>query len=142
MAEGTVKWFNSERGYGFIAPDYGGSDVFVHYTAIQMTGYRTLDQDERVSFTIENGPKGPVAVQVTPLLMSGPPLTAPVATRDPLRHLFLSVLVTELVLFPGAFVMFVASIQRWIPVWPAGVVFGVAVVLAVATAVCARLRPY
>jgi CspA family cold shock protein len=60
MAQGTVKWFNAEKGYGFIAVD-GGADVFVHYSAIAMDGFRTLDEGQRVEFEIENGPKGPQA---------------------------------------------------------------------------------
>ncbi len=67
MAEGTVKWFNSEKGFGFLAPDGGGADVFVHYSAIEATGFRTLDEGQRVSFTIEQSQKGPQAAQVRPL---------------------------------------------------------------------------
>jgi cold shock protein len=67
MAEGTVKWFNSEKGYGFLAPDGGGADVFVHYSAIQTNGYKTLDEGQRVSFDVEQGNKGPQATKVTPL---------------------------------------------------------------------------
>ena len=67
MAEGTVKWFNSEKGFGFLAPDGGGADVFVHYSAIQSRGFRTLDEGQRVSFDVEQGQKGPQATQVTPL---------------------------------------------------------------------------
>ncbi|GAA4763386.1 MULTISPECIES: cold-shock protein [Actinomycetospora] len=67
MAEGTVKWFNSEKGFGFLAPDGGGADVFVHYSAIQARGFRTLDEGQRVSFDVEQGQKGLQAVQVTPL---------------------------------------------------------------------------
>ncbi|MFW5899102.1 MAG: cold-shock protein [Jiangellaceae bacterium] len=63
MAQGTVKWFNSEKGYGFIAVD-GGSDLFVHYTAIQMEGYRSLEDGQRVEFEVGEGPKGPQAEQV------------------------------------------------------------------------------
>jgi CspA family cold shock protein len=66
MAEGTVKWFNSEKGYGFLAPDGGGPDVFVHYSAIQVNGYKSLDEGQRVRFEIEQGQKGPQATQVTP----------------------------------------------------------------------------
>ena len=67
MSEGTVKWFNAEKGFGFIAPDGGGPDVFVHYSAIQTNGYRSLEEDQRVSFEVTQGPKGPQAEQVTPL---------------------------------------------------------------------------
>ncbi len=63
---GTVKWFNAAKGYGFIAHD-GGKDVFVHYSAIQMNGYRTLSEGDQVEFTIEDGAKGPQAVQVVKL---------------------------------------------------------------------------
>jgi cold shock protein len=63
MAQGTVKWFNSEKGYGFIAVD-GGEDLFVHYTAIDMEGYRSLEDGQRVEFDVGQGPKGPQAEQV------------------------------------------------------------------------------
>lgn len=55
---GMVKWFNDTKGYGFIRPDDGGKDIFVHHTAIQMQGYRSLQEGERVEFEVENGPKG------------------------------------------------------------------------------------
>ena len=61
MAEGTVKWFNSEKGYGFLAPDGGGADVFVHYSAIQTNGYKSLDEGQRVTFEVVQGEKGPQA---------------------------------------------------------------------------------
>jgi CspA family cold shock protein len=61
---GTVKWFSRVKGYGFISPDGGEKDVFVHYSAIQGDGYRNLDEGQRVEFTIEDTPKGPQAVQV------------------------------------------------------------------------------
>ena len=67
MAEGTVKRFNSEKGFGFLAPDGGGADVFVDYSAIQSGGYKSLDEGQRVSFDVEQGQKGPQATQVTPL---------------------------------------------------------------------------
>jgi CspA family cold shock protein len=63
MAEGTVKWFNEKKGFGFIEKDDGG-DVFVHFSAIQSTGFKTLSENQRVSFEIEQGPKGPAAVNV------------------------------------------------------------------------------
>ncbi len=61
---GTVKWFNDQKGYGFIARDEGGGDVFVHHSAIQMQGFKTLAEGQRVEFSIEIGPKGPSAVDV------------------------------------------------------------------------------
>jgi CspA family cold shock protein len=64
MPQGTVKWFNAEKGFGFIAQDNGEPDVFVHYTAIQSEGYRTLEENQRVEFEITQGPKGPQADQV------------------------------------------------------------------------------
>src|SRR6478735_4626186 len=65
MAQGSVKWFNAVKGFGFIAQDGGGADVFVHYSAIQSTGYRSLDENQRVEFDITQGPKGPQAENVT-----------------------------------------------------------------------------
>ena len=67
MAEGTVKWFNSEKGFGFITPDGGGTDVFVHHSAIKGSGFRSLQENQRVRFEVEQGPKGPQAVEVTPI---------------------------------------------------------------------------
>ena len=65
MAQGTVKWFNTEKGFGFIAPDGGGKDVFVHHSEIRGSGFRTLEENQRVQFDIEQGAKGPQAVGVT-----------------------------------------------------------------------------
>ena len=65
MATGTVKWFNSEKGFGLIAVDGGGQDVFVHYSAIQGNGYKSLNEGQSVSFEVVQGPKGPQADQVT-----------------------------------------------------------------------------
>jgi cold shock protein len=64
MATGTVKWFNAEKGFGFIAQDGGGADVFVHFSAIQATGYRSLVENDKVEFEVTNGPKGPNAANV------------------------------------------------------------------------------
>jgi CspA family cold shock protein len=65
MTQGTVKWFNSEKGFGFIAPDGGAKDVFVHHSEIQGDGFRSLEENQRVQFEISQGPKGPQAVRVT-----------------------------------------------------------------------------
>ncbi|MTD15784.1 cold-shock protein [Nakamurella sp. YIM 132087] len=65
MAQGTVKWFNAEKGYGFITPDDGSADVFVHYSEIQTTGYRTLEENQKVTYTVGQGNKGPQATAVS-----------------------------------------------------------------------------
>ena len=67
MAQGTVKWFNADKGFGFIAPDDGTADVFVHFSAIQSDGYRSLQENQRVEFAIGQGARGPQAEQVVPL---------------------------------------------------------------------------
>ena len=64
MAQGTVKWFNPDKGFGFIAPNDGTSDVFVHYSAIATGGYRTLEENQKVEYTVQQGPKGLQAAQV------------------------------------------------------------------------------
>ena len=64
MAQGTVKWFNPDKGFGFIAPDDGGADVFVHFSAIQASGYRTLEENQKVEYNVTQGPKGPQAAEV------------------------------------------------------------------------------
>ncbi len=65
MTQGTVKWFNGEKGFGFIAPDGDGPDVFVHYSEIQGGGFRSLEENQRVEFEIGQGAKGPQATGVT-----------------------------------------------------------------------------
>ena len=67
MPQGTVKWFNAEKGFGFIATDDNGPDVFVHYSAIDTTGYKSLDDGQRVEFNTTQGPKGPQAENVRPV---------------------------------------------------------------------------
>ncbi|MBB2894216.1 cold-shock protein [Flexivirga oryzae] len=67
MATGTVKWFNAEKGFGFIAPEDGSPDVFVHFSAISGSGYRSLDENQRVEFDSTQGQKGPQAENVRPL---------------------------------------------------------------------------
>ena len=65
MMQGTVKWFNNDKGFGFIAPENGGKDVFVHHTAIQGSGYKSLNEGDRVQFDVTAGPKGDQATNVT-----------------------------------------------------------------------------
>jgi len=66
MAQGTVKWFNNAKGFGFIRPDEGGEDIFAHYSTIQMEGYRTLKAGQDVNYEIDAGPKGHHAACITP----------------------------------------------------------------------------
>lgn len=71
MAIGTVKWFNDAKGFGFIEPDDGGSDVFAHFSAIRMDGFRTLKQGAKVSFELIQGPKGLLAQNIQPVAADG-----------------------------------------------------------------------
>jgi CspA family cold shock protein len=67
MATGTVKWFNASKGYGFIIPNDGGSEVFAHFSAIQMEGYKSLKQGQQVEYEVQEGPKGPQASKIQPV---------------------------------------------------------------------------
>jgi CspA family cold shock protein len=67
MSAGTVKWFSASKGYGFITPTDGGDDVFAHYSAIEMEGYKTLKEGQHVEFDVQDGPKGPQAAHIRAL---------------------------------------------------------------------------
>ncbi|HEY5654029.1 MAG TPA: cold-shock protein [Pontiella sp.] len=67
MNTGTVKWFSSEKGFGFITPDEGGTDMFVHHSEIQVSGYASLDEGQKVSYEVGQGQKGPCATNVVPM---------------------------------------------------------------------------
>jgi len=73
MAVGVVKWFNDAKGFGFIQPEDGGDDVFAHFSAVQMDGFRTLKQGSRVTFEVVQGPKGNLAQNIRPLGESAAP---------------------------------------------------------------------
>ncbi len=64
MATGTVKWFNDAKGFGFITPDDGGKDLFAHHSNIQMNGFKTLQEGQKVEFDVQQGPKGPAAAHI------------------------------------------------------------------------------
>jgi CspA family cold shock protein len=82
MAIGKVKWFNNAKGYGFVIADSGGEDLFVHYSAIQMDGYKTLKAGQGVEFDIEHGPKGLHAVNIRSSEVETPPATVATDTRS------------------------------------------------------------
>ena len=67
MNTGTVKWFSADKGFGFITPDEGGADMFVHHSEVQVSGYASLDEGQKVSYEVGEGKKGPCATNVTPL---------------------------------------------------------------------------
>jgi CspA family cold shock protein len=67
MTTGTVKWFNADKGFGFITPDGGGADVFAHFSAISASGFRSLDENQKVEFDVTQGQKGPQAENIRPL---------------------------------------------------------------------------
>jgi CspA family cold shock protein len=67
MSTGTVKWFNDSKGFGFITPDGGGKDLFAHFSAIQGSGFKTLKENQKVSFDVAQGPKGPQAQNIRPI---------------------------------------------------------------------------
>ncbi len=66
MSSGTVKWFNADKGYGFIAPDDGGKDLFVHHSDVKVSGYATLNEGQKVDYEVGEGQKGPCAKNVEP----------------------------------------------------------------------------
>jgi cold shock protein len=79
MPTGTVKWFNDAKGFGFIEPEAGGEDIFAHFSAIQMEGFRTLKQGGRVRFEIVQGPKGQLAQNIAPIEVAGEQLPSDAA---------------------------------------------------------------
>lgn len=82
MATGKVKWFNNAKGYGFVIAEAGGEDLFVHYSSIQMDGYKTLKAGQDVEFDIEQGPKGLHAVNIRSFESEGISVTAPQVGRS------------------------------------------------------------
>jgi CspA family cold shock protein len=87
MATGTVKWFNDAKGFGFIEPDGGGADVFAHFSAIEMEGFKTLKQGTRVTYEVTDGPKGQLArnIQPEPAIIFAEPPPPPIQPSSPAR---------------------------------------------------------
>lgn len=83
MALGTVKWFNDAKGFGFIEPEGGGEDVFAHFSAIQMDGFRTLKQGGKVSYELVQGPKGQLAQNICPVEAGAAPVAGTAARSQP-----------------------------------------------------------
>jgi CspA family cold shock protein len=86
MAYGTVKWFNDAKGFGFIEPEGGGADVFAHFSAVQMDGFRTLKQGGRVSYELVQGPKGDLAQDIRPVIDAQAVMADPVAEVAETAH--------------------------------------------------------
>ena len=82
MSSGIVKWFNDAKGFGFIQPDGGGTDVFAHFSAIQMEGFRTLRQESRVTYDLVQGPKGDLAQNICPMTNDADALAPATAAED------------------------------------------------------------
>ena len=80
MTKGTVKWFSDQKGYGFITPEGGKKDVFVHFSSVQVEGFKTLREGEAVEFEVTDGPKGEQAQNISPVDGDGVPLPAPSST--------------------------------------------------------------
>jgi CspA family cold shock protein len=83
MPIGTVKWFNDAKGFGFIEPEGGGADVFAHFSAVQMDGFRTLKQGSRVSFDLVQGPKGDLAQNIQPIVSASAGAKTSPETAEP-----------------------------------------------------------
>jgi CspA family cold shock protein len=119
MAQGRVVWFNSEKGYGFIATDHGGPELFVHHSSIQTNGDQTLQEGQRVSFAVEQGAQGPRAVEVTPV--NELPPRASVDRAQQVRRARLLVVVvlaaSVLLVLVVAYALLAPSAGWWSPSW-------------------------
>ncbi|MFG1953869.1 cold-shock protein [Micromonospora sp. NPDC048830] len=119
MAEGRVVSFDPEEGYGYIAPDHGGPDLFVHHSSIETNGRRTLEQGQRVSFAVESGADGPCAVRVTPV--GGDPQEPSVDDSRRVRRARLTVVAVAfalaLLVLVVAYTLLAASAGWWLPGW-------------------------